>query len=315
MEFVGKLSVDVGLRLAFMSLDEKRVWVAGEALIDLVPINGEVRAIVGGGPANTAKALAKLGLDVSFIGGISSDKYGDAIRSELESVDLSLALESELPTALAEVSLDASGSASYKFSLEGTATFDFRTSWLPKGSPEVLHIGTLATLVEPGASALFEWVNELDSVVVFDPNVRSSVLSDAKKYRAIFERWASVSKIVKLSEEDLEFLGYSSGAQLLEFGVELVVVTRGAEGIEGITRSGVISVPGVKVNVVDTVGAGDTVGAILVEGLMNYGLEGLKGEKLFSVLTRAARAAAITCSRAGANPPNLEELGKRELTK
>ena len=240
------------------------IWVCGEVLIDLIPDgSGERVPHVGGGPANTAKALAKLGIEVSFIGGISSDGYGAAIREELDSVDLSLAQNSDLPTALAEVSLDASGSASYKFSLEATATFDFRTSWLPKGSPEVLYIGTLATLVEPGASALFEWVNLLDSVVVFDPNVRSSVLSDANEYRAIFERWALVSKIVKLSEEDLEFLGYSSGVQLLEFGAELVVVTRGAEGIEGITRSGVVSVPGVKVNVVDTVGAGDTVGAIL----------------------------------------------------
>ncbi|MFM7624732.1 MAG: PfkB family carbohydrate kinase, partial [Actinomycetota bacterium] len=169
-----------------------RVWVAGEALIDLVPLNGEVKAIVGGGPANTAKALAKLGIKVSFIGGISSDSYGAAIREELHTVDLNLALESELPTALAEVSLDSSGSASYKFTLEGTATFDFYNSWLPNDSPDVLHIGTLATLVEPGASELYSWAKGLDSVIVFDPNVRSSVLGDAEEYREIFERWALI---------------------------------------------------------------------------------------------------------------------------
>jgi len=286
----------------------KKIWVAGEALIDLVPLNGEVKAIVGGGPANTAKALAKLICDVSFIGGISSDSYGAAIREELHKVDLSLALESELPTALAEVSLDSNGSASYKFTLEGTATFNFHTSWLPNGAPDVLHIGTLATLVEPGASELYSWAKGLDSLIVFDPNVRSSVLSDAGKYREIFERWALISKIVKMSEEDLHFLGYSDGEEVLALGPELIVVTRGADGMEGTTSEGLVSVPGVKVDVVDTVGAGDIVGAILVEGLLRYGFDDLKGRYLFTVLTRAARAAAITCSRAGANPPSAKEL-------
>ena len=285
-----------------------RVWVAGEALIDLVPLNGEVKAIVGGGPANTAKALAKLGIEVCFIGGISSDSYGAAIREELHTVDLSLALASDLPTALAEVSLDSSGSASYKFTLEGTATFDFHNSWLPNGSPDVLHIGTLATIVEPGASELYSWTKGLDSVIVFDPNVRSSVLSDAGKYREIFESWALISKVAKMSEEDLHFLGYSGGEEVHELGPELVVVTRGADGMEGITSEGVVSVPGVKVEVVDTVGAGDTVGAILIEGLLRYGFDDLRGENLFTVLTRATRAAAITCSRAGANPPSSKEL-------
>jgi fructokinase len=284
------------------------IWVAGEALIDLVPIAGERKAIVGGGPANTAKALARLGFVPSFIGGISSDDFGQAIEKELHGVDLSYALRSDLPTALAEVSLDANGSASYKFKLDATATFDFHASWLPKGNPSILHIGTLATLVEPGASELFKWAEDLDSVIVFDPNVRSSILSDRNKYREIFERWASISKIVKLSEEDLHFLGFSNGSQIIGIGPELVVVTKGSEGIDGFTGEGLVSVPGVRVEVVDTVGAGDTVGAIIVEGVVRYGLEELKDRSLFGVLTRAAKAAAITCSRAGANPPTLDEL-------
>jgi fructokinase len=284
------------------------IWVAGEALVDLVPIAGERKAIVGGGPANTAKALAKLGLTPSFIGGISSDDFGKAIERELQDVDLSYVLRSDLPTALAEVSLDASGSASYKFNLDSTATFDFHASWLPKGNPSILHIGTLATLVEPGASELFKWAKDLDSVIVFDPNVRSSVLSDRNKYREIFERWASISKIVKMSEEDLHFLGFSNGSQIIGIGPELVVVTKGSEGIDGFTGGGLVSVPGARVEVVDTVGAGDTVGAVIVEGVFRYGLEELKNRSLFGVLTRAAKAAAITCSRAGANPPTLDEL-------
>ena len=206
-----------------MSRAKDEIWVAGEALIDLVPLNGEIKAIVGGGPANTAKALAKLGFSPAFIAGISSDEYGRAIREDLKDVDLSRSLSSELPTAVAEVTLDASGSASYKFKLNGTATFDFNSAWLPKGQVGILHIGTLATLVEPGASELFNWAKDLEAIVVFDPNVRSSVLNNSLKYREIFERWAKISKIVKMSHEDLQFLGYRNGAEILELGPELVV--------------------------------------------------------------------------------------------
>lgn len=291
-----------------MSSAGTQVWVAGEALIDLVPSEGGIKAIVGGGPANTAKALAKLGIPTSFIDGISRDEYGTAICDELKEVDLTQALFSELPTAIAEVSLDIDGSANYKFNLEGTATFSFSNSWLPKGSPKVLHIGTLATVIEPGASELYSWAKEMDCLIVFDPNVRSSVLSDASRYRGVFERWARISKVVKMSNEDLGFLGYSSCNEILELGPELVIVTKGDAGIDGLTLKGSVSVPGVKVEVADTVGAGDTVGAIVVEGLVRYGFDELKGNKLFTVLARAAKAAAITCSRAGANPPNLEEL-------
>jgi fructokinase len=287
---------------------ESKVWVVGEALIDLLPRAGESMAVVGGGAANTAKALANLEMEVSWIGGISSDEYGNLIEKELENVDLSLANFSNLPTALAKVSLDAHGSASYEFVLEGTATFSFDSSWLPAENPAVLHIGTLATIVEPGASNLIDWAKRLNTKVVFDPNVRPSVLSDKFQYRDAFEKWARISNVVKMSEDDLEWLGYSAANQILELGPELLVVTHGASGMTGYTTSGSISVPGVKVQVVDTVGAGDTVGAVIVEGLIRNGITALAGEKLFKVLSRAAKAAAITCSRAGANPPTLAEL-------
>lgn len=286
-----------------------KVWVAGEALIDLIPLEGSLIPIVGGGPANTAKALAKLGIATSFIGGISGDQYGLRVEEELADVDLSLAQRSDLPTALAIVGLDGSGSASYEFKLEKTATFDFSNSWLPKSSPDVLHIGTLATIIEPGASELFDWASELGSLIVFDPNIRPSVLSDKSRYRQSVERWIGISQVVKLSSEDLQWLGYPDVSAILNLGAQLVVLTNGADGLTGFTRSGSVAVPGNKVTVVDTVGAGDTVGAVLVEGLMRYGFDALLNEKLSEVLTRAARAAAITCSRAGANPPTIEELG------
>jgi fructokinase len=279
------------------------IWVAGEALIDLLP---DGTPVVGGGPANTAIALSRLGQKPFFIGGISSDSYGEMIDENLSSsgVDLTLVNRSQLPTALAKINLDENGSASYEFSLENTATFDFR-DWLPQGAPEVLHVGTLSTIVNPGAEALLSWANSIKSWIVYDPNVRSAVLSDKEKYREYFSKWAQISSVIKLSEEDLNYLGYTV-EELLQFGPEFVVVTYGERGLSGFNRVEEIFVPGVKVEVVDTIGAGDTVGAILVEGLLNNG--SLHGERLESTLKRAARAAAITCTRAGAIPPSLAEL-------
>jgi fructokinase len=287
-------------------LQSAQIWVAGEALIDLLP-NGESKLpVVGGGPANTAKALSNLGISVAFIGGISNDKYGKLIDAEFASygVEISLINRSELPTALAEVEYGKSGSAKYSFSLEGTATFDFG-SWLPKGEPAVLHIGTLATIVEPGASELWKWASGFSSPIIFDPNVRSSVLANRGKYRKQFERWAKLASIVKLSEEDLSWLGYTID-EILNLGPELVVLTRGSMGLSGYRAGNRVDVDGVAVEVVDTIGAGDTVGAVIAEGIINHGE--LKGEVLQLVLQRAAKASAITCTRAGAKPPNLAEL-------
>jgi len=285
------------------------IWVAGEALIDLLPGTDSQVPIVGGGPANTAKALANLDLSVSLICGISSDSYGLLISNELSSfrVDLGLVNRNDLPSALAVVSLDEDGSASYSFSLDKTATFNFG-NWLPDGSPSVLHVGSLATVVEPGASELFKWASNLDTLIVFDPNVRSNVLSKRDVYRAYFEQWAKISDVVKLSDEDLSWLGYSV-EEIIDFGVELVVLTHGAKGLSGFRKGESIFVEGISVEVLDTVGAGDTVGAVLVEGLVNHGK--LVGKNLKFVLERAAKAAAITCTSAGAKPPNLQELRNR----
>ncbi len=185
------------------------VWVAGEALMDLIPVTGGSHVpMVGGGPANTAKALARLGLKSFFIGGISSDDYGKAIENELSSsgVDLSLVYRGDESTALAIANIDEYGLAKYSFELEGTASFSFDTSWLPNGEPDVIHIGSVATLVEPGASALLTWVSTKSTPIVFDPNVRPSIQSDRSAYRAAVERWIDVATIVKLSDDDLNFL-------------------------------------------------------------------------------------------------------------
>lgn len=296
------------------------VWVAGEVLIDLITKGSETKAIVGGGPANTAVALSRLGIETYFLDGMSTNDYGQRAKSELlhAGVNLDFAEFSDNPMCIADVTLDQSGSATYEFLIDGTATFDFRKEWLPnpsKKSPAVLYTGTLATIVEPGASVLFQWAKEVAKFapIIYDPNVRTSVLSDRHRYQESVEKWASISKVIKVSSDDLEWLYpgepfESVATRWLNVGVELAVLTRGSEGIRAMTSLGEVSVPGVQVEVVDTVGAGDTVGAILVEAIAKTGLESLSGNELRIVLFRAACAAAITCSRPGAQPPTSDEL-------
>jgi fructokinase len=292
------------------------IWVCGEVLIDILPTG----PVVGGGPANTAKALARLGHDVDFIDGISSDAYGRSAREELlrDGVNLDLALTSDKPTCTATVTLDAAGGASYEFLIDGTATFDFATSWLPdpyRYQPQVLHIGTLVTMIEPGASALYDWAMQVAELapIVFDPNIRPSVQPDRDLYEAAVEKWAALSAVIKVSDDDLAWLFPGQAIddvanRWINDGAFLVVVTRGVNGLVGYTADGRVEVPGVKVDVVDTVGGGDTVGAIVVEAMLAHGLIELRGDLLRSVLTRAAAAAAITCSRKGAQPPFKHEL-------
>jgi fructokinase len=297
-----------------------KVWVVGEVLIDLIPDGSKYVAVVGGGPANTAKALAKLGVKTYFIDGISTDKYGQMVKAELLSADVLLdyAQYSNKPTCTAKVTLSSSGSASYEFVIDDTATFDFSDLWLPDPQslkPSLLHIGTLSTVIEPGASVLFKWaqIGAKLAPIVFDPNIRPAVLGDRNEYPKKVEKWVAISSAVKVSDEDLNWLypGKSIDeivSKWLEVGVRLVVVTLGDKGITAFRKNEQISVDAVKVVVADTVGAGDTVGAVLVEAIVKNGLDKLTGEVLKTMLIRATKAAAITVSRTGANPPSKEEI-------
>jgi fructokinase len=297
-----------------------QVWVAGEVLIDLIPDRDQHLAVVGGGPANTAKALAMLGVETYFIDGISNDKYGQMAKAELLSANVLLdyAQYSNKPTCTAKVTLSSSGSASYEFVIEDTATFDFSVSWLPDPQSlktTLLHIGTLATVIEPGASVLFKWAQNVAHIapIIFDPNIRPAVLGDRDESVKKVEKWVAISSAVKVSDEDLNWLypGKENDeivSKWLEIGVQLVVVTLGDKGITAYRMNEQISVDAVKVVVADTVGAGDTVGAILVEAIIKNGLDKLTGEVLKSMLNRAVKAAAITVSRIGANPPSKEEI-------
>jgi fructokinase len=227
-------------------------------------------------------------------------------------VELSLVYRGKEPTALAIATIDENGLAKYEFELDGTASFAFNNSWLPQGEPDVLHVGSVATMLEPGASELLKWISTKSAPVVFDPNVRPSIQSNKEIYRSAVERWIDVASIVKLSEDDISWL---YGDELvvrswLDRGVSLVIVTRGSKGLTAISDGFSIDIPAESISVVDSVGAGDTIGAVIVEGVLEYGLSGLSGENLIKVLERAVRAAAITCSRAGANPPWKAELDK-----
>ena len=299
------------------------VWVCGEALIDLIPVrpgSDQRQAIPGGGPANTAHALARLDIPTEFIGGLSDDQYGQRMRAEFIAgrVGLTFTPEHQLPTCLAIVSIDVDGGATYEFKIDGTATFAFTAENLPDPKviqPDAIYIGTLATIIEPGASILKDWIIQAQDYapIIYDPNIRSSVISDRSRYQEVVKEWVALSNVVKASEDDLAWL-YPETDPLeiarswVSIGVQLVVITKGENGIVGVTENQEVSIPGVKVEVIDSVGAGDTVGAVLVEALVEFGLEKLTRELLSHTLHRAALAAAITCSRAGANPPTKAEL-------
>jgi fructokinase len=297
-----------------------QVWVCGEVLIDLIPDGTERKAVVGGGPANTAKALSKLGITIQFIDGISTDKYGQMALKELQKdgVLLDFVKFSDKPTCLAIVSLNSKGGATYEFVIDDTATFDFSHSWLPDAAdkkPLLLHIGTLVTAIEPAASVLFEWAKKVSLVapIVFDPNIRPAVMSDRAQYVEQVERWVGISSAVKVSDDDIYWL--YPGTEIdeivikwLTMGPELIVVTFGDKGLAGYRKNEKISVDAKTVVVADTVGAGDTVGAILVEAIIEDGLDKLTNERLSLMLDRAARAAAITVSRSGALPPGRDEI-------
>jgi fructokinase len=297
-----------------------QIWVCGEVLIDLILDGTKPKAVVGGGPANTARALAGLGLSSQFIDCFSTDKYGHMALKQLhkDGVLLDFVKFSDKPTCLAIVSLSSSGSASYEFVIEDTATFDFSHSWLPDptiNKPSLLHIGTLVTAIEPAASTLFEWATKVAKVapIVFDPNIRPAVMDNRVEYVRQVERWVSISSAVKVSDDDIYWLyPYESIGDVtkrwLDLGPELIVVTYGDKGLAGYRKNEKLSVSAKKVVVADTVGAGDTVGAILVEAIIKDGLDKLVGDRLTTMLDRAAKAAAITVSRTGALPPGKDEI-------
>ncbi|MEU3317275.1 carbohydrate kinase [Streptomyces sp. NPDC048387] len=291
------------------------IVVGGEALIDLVPLAQPPGALLprpGGGPYNTALALGRLGAPVAFCSRVSADGFGESLLAGLRAagVDLSLVQRGPEPTTLAVPSLAPDGSASYGFYVEGTADRLFALPpALPPGA-RALALGTCSLVLEPGASA-YEALLRRESgrglLTLLDPNIRPALITDPAGYRERFLRRLPYVSVLKLSEEDADWLG-GRPVDWLAAGPSAVVLTRGAAGLTVWTSDGAEHrAAGRPVAVVDTIGAGDTVNAALLHRLAGAADPGAVDWP--DTLAFAARAAALTCTRAGCEPPYADELG------
>jgi len=303
------------------------IYCAGEALIDMLPRDLDrgtgFLPVAGGSVFNTAIALGRLGADVGMITGLSRDMFGEILLSGLvgSGVDATEAVFSDRPTTLAFVTL-TDGQARYAFYDEQTAGRMLHPAdmpALPEGA-QALFVGGISLAVEPCAGAYEAMVrNAGERVVMLDPNIRPDFITDEDAFRARMNRLLARADIVKASDEDLAWLtgqddpAKAAGA-LLRDGAKILLVTEGAKGARAITPTGQVKVPGSPVTVVDTVGAGDTFNAGFLAALQKAGalsrpaLATLREDVLRDALALGTRAAAITVSRAGANPPWMDEL-------
>ncbi|MFF8482622.1 carbohydrate kinase family protein [Streptomyces antibioticus] len=300
------------------------IVVAGEALIDLVPQGpgalAPLRPARGGGPYNTAVALARLGSRTAFCSRLSTDPYGQALHDGLHTagVETTTVQRGPEPTTLALATLTDDGSATYTFHVEGTADRLFTTPTTLPNDTQAVSFGTCSLVLEPGASAYEQLLHHSAAQGLFtalDPNIRPALIPDPDAYRARFRTWLPSVTLLKLSQDDATWLG-GTPQEWLAAGPTAVVITQGGDGLTAFTHDGGVHVmPGEKVDVVDTIGAGDTVNAALLHGLSLSdalsvrALEAMTPGEWQTLLRFAAHAAAITCSRAGAEPPYLAELG------
>ncbi|MCQ1573513.1 carbohydrate kinase [Neorhizobium galegae] len=306
------------------------ILCCGEALIDMLPRDttlGEkgFAPYAGGAIFNTAIALGRLGQPTAFFTGISDDLMGDVLRDTLakSGVNYSLAAVSSRPTTIAFVKL-VNGQATYAFYDEGTAGRMITEADLPAlgDDCEAMHFGAISLIPEP-CGATYEALMAREyrkRVISFDPNIRPGFIKDKPKHVDRVRRMAAMSDIIKFSDEDLDWFGMQGdhdtlAGHWLEQGARLVVLTRGADGATGYTKNFKVSVPSERVTVVDTVGAGDTFDAGILASLKMQGLltkpqvANLAEDQVASALALGAKAAAVTVSRAGANPPFAHEIG------
>lgn len=305
--------------------------VCGEALFDVFATGSTPTGIgfdgrIGGSPFNVALGLARLGQPVGFCGGIGTGFAGERLMQALadEGIDARAVARVDAPTTLSLVGLDAQGVPSYAFYGHGGADRQLQAGHLAAIPAEArcFHFGSYAMVVQPvGATqrALVEREHQR-SVISYDPNIRTNVEPDLDVWRATLQWMLPRTHLLKMSEEDLGLLYpnrsiEACAANALAAGTALVVVTRGGEGAIGFTARGSVAAPPVQVVVADTVGAGDTFQAALLTWAAETGrlapaaLAGLDNAALGEALGFAARAAAITCSRRGADLPRRAELG------
>ena len=306
--------------------------VCGEALMDVFAVGDtatgmNLDARVGGSPFNVAVGLARLAQPVAFLGAVSRGFLGERLVRALRAEGVSLAhlARSDAPTTLGLVGLDEKGVPSYAFYGDGAADRQLLPEALPSAASlsnvAALHFGSYTTVVEPTAATLRALVQREHgkTLISFDPNVRLNVQPDVARWREHLAWMLPRTDLLKISDEDLGLLMpdrtiESFAAEALAHGVTLAVVTRGGEGARAWTAQAEAGVPTPKVTVVDTVGAGDTFQAALLTWLAEHGslspagLKGLSAAPLTNALGFAAQAAAITCSRRGADMPRRSEL-------
>jgi fructokinase len=306
------------------------ILCCGDTLIDMLPrlsVSGEpaFAPYVGGALFNSAIALGRIGAPAGLLTGLSSDFFGRMLAAALAEsrVETGYAHISDHHTTLAFVRL-VDGHASYTFFDENSAGRMLHESDLPEldGSVEAMLFGCMTLIAEPCGStyeALMRREHK-NRVMMLDPNIRRDFVPDKAAHLARMRRMIAMADIVKLSDEDLDWFGESgsqdeAAAGWLKEGPKLIVVTHGAQGANAYSQHGRISVPARKVEIVDTVGAGDTFNAGMLAFLHESGLlskeaiAGLSEEAIRRALEFATRVAAVTVSRAGANPPWRHELG------
>lgn len=305
-------------------MNGSRAVVVGEALVDLVVApDGSVTAHLGGGPFNAARAASRLGAPVSFLARLSDDRFGAMARAALvaDGVDVSTVVTTTDPTTLAVAELDDRGAATYRFHLADTSapglTVDDAIAHLP-GDVGVLCLGTLGLLLQPMAGASIALAESLRgrAALVVDPNIRTALLrGDEEDYRRRLLHVVSLADVVKVSDDDLAWIAPDrspddAARDMVASGARLVVVTRGADGATAVGRDDLtVHVPGRRVDVVDTIGAGDSFVGALVARLLADGDDWLgDAVGITEVIDFANRVAGVTVSRAGASPPTLAEV-------
>ena len=301
------------------------ILVAGEALYDLV-VQGDsddLNGHPGGGAFNTARTIGRLEQPVAYLGRVSEDRFGQRMVDLLveDGVDLSAVIRTNDPTTLALAEVDDDGVARYRFYERGTSATGLETEAALGAVPDgvgYLHVGTLALTLEPVATATEAVVERLSgqALITFDPNIRPWVITDPEVYRARVRRVLAHSHVLKVSEEDLDWLypdlpAVEAIREMLAIGPTVGLLTRGPNGALVVTRTAEVAVPAPRAKVVDTIGAGDAFGG----GFLAWWSErALTHEDLGTIdLTVEATAfaclvAARTCSRPGANPPHRSEL-------
>ena len=307
------------------------ILCCGDALIDMLPADGSPdhpawAAYPGGAVFNTAVALGRLEAPAGLLTGLSTDSFGAMLRAALEAagVDCRLSVATDRKTTLAFVTL-SDGNAAYSFHDEASALRMLRNADIPPLPETVraLFFGGISLVAEP-CGAAFEELQAREGagrVVMLDPNIRPSLVTDEAAYRGRIDRMIGRADIVKLSDEDLAWLDPAEGRlvdrmrAILDCGPGIVIVTRGSAGALAVTRSGLaIAAPAPSVPVVDTVGAGDTFNAGFLARLQELGalttaaLDAPEETVLRAALDQGAAAAAIAVTRAGAQPPTRREL-------